>query len=314
MPVYKHDGPVDSQADFDPNIVRGKLAIVTGGANGLGEAYVRALQSAGCKVIIGDINLERGKSLEAELAGTKFVKCDTTKWEDQLELFRTAASFSDDGRISYVVANAGIARADEVFSYSGDGQEPTKPDLSITDVNITGTLYTAKLAFHYFVKQNGQQPSPAQQDTCLILIGSGAAFLDCPRGPQYSASKWAARGIMHSLRRTTHYYGSRVNVISPWYVRTSILSEEAFQNVSRVGVEFATVEDAGQCLLHILSDISINGHSFFVSARKWAPRGYVDLGIDDYDSELIQEIQRDQLLSAPVEAGLFIDPYEGKNK
>lgn len=51
---------------------------------------------------------------------TKFVKCDTTKWEDQLELFRTAASFSDDGRISYVVANAGIARADEVFSYSGN--------------------------------------------------------------------------------------------------------------------------------------------------------------------------------------------------
>lgn len=50
---------------------------------------------------------------------TKFIKCDTTNWEDQLEMFRTAASFSDDGRISYVVANAGIARTDDVFSYSG---------------------------------------------------------------------------------------------------------------------------------------------------------------------------------------------------
>lgn len=182
-------------------------------------------------------------------------------------------------------------------------------------MNITGTLYTAKLAFHHFVKQNGTEPSPAQQDTCLVLIGSGAAFLDCPRGPQYSASKWAARGIMHSLRRTAHYYGSRVNVISPWYVRTNILSDEAFRNVAGVGVEFATVEDAGRCLLRILSDAGVNGHSFFVCARKWAPEsGFVDLGIDDYDGELIQEIQRGQLLSAPVEAGLFIDPYEGGKK
>lgn len=120
---------------------------------------------------------------------------------------------------------------------------------------------------------------------------------------------------MHSLRRTAHYYGSRVNVISPWYVRTNILSEEAFRNVAGVGVEFAVAEDAGRCLLRILADSGVNGHSLFVCARKWVREsGFVDLGIDEYDSELIQEIQRDQLLSAPVEAGLFIDQYEGGNK
>ena len=58
------------------------------------------------------------------ISRTKFVKCDTTSWEDQLEMFRTAASFAADGRISYVVANAGIARADDVFSYSGKHQIP----------------------------------------------------------------------------------------------------------------------------------------------------------------------------------------------
>lgn len=94
--------------------------------------------------------------------------------------------------------------------------DPVKPDLSIIDVNIYGVLYTVKLSLHYFVKQNGTVPSPDQEDTCLVLIGSGAAFLDCPRGPQYSSTKWAQRGIMHSLRRTCFYYGSRVNVISPW--------------------------------------------------------------------------------------------------
>lgn len=51
------------------------------------------------------------------LLSAKFVKCDVTKWEDQLLLFAEAASFT--GKIDYVVANAGICLADEVFSFSG---------------------------------------------------------------------------------------------------------------------------------------------------------------------------------------------------
>ncbi|PSK56065.1 Carbonyl reductase family member 4 [Elsinoe australis] len=307
MGAYKHDGSIDCQVQIDVSKLDGKTAIVTGGANGIGEVYVKVLHAVGCQVVIGDLDVDKGQQLQAKLPGIKFVKCDTTKWEDQLNLFREAASWASDGRISHVVANAGIARKDDVFQYDGDEVEPRKPGLSVINVNINGSLYTAKLASHYFIKQNGQIPSSSQQDTCLVLIGSGAAFLDVPRGPQYAASKWAMRGIMHSLRRTTYYYGSRVNVISPWYVRTNILSEEAFQHVSDVGVEFAKAEDAGQCLLRILSDSTINGHSFFISARKWAPSGFVDLDIDDYPgSDLLQEMQRDQMLSGPVDAGLFL--------
>jgi NAD(P)-dependent dehydrogenase (short-subunit alcohol dehydrogenase family) len=141
------------------------------------------------------------------------------------------------GSIDHVVANAGIAIEDEVFSYDGKlvllycipigltltptptGPEyPSKPpSLQTIEVNVHGVLYTAKLAMHSFVRQNGTKgPSSSQTDTSLTLIGSGAAFLDCPRGVQYQSSKWGARGIMHALRRTTHYYGSRVNMISPW--------------------------------------------------------------------------------------------------
>ena len=167
---------------------------------------------------------------------SKFVHCDTTSWDDQVRLFQEAASFSPTGKVSYVVANAGIAARDNIFEFSGnlppiivqdpllttsiirEEKEPSKPDLRVIDVNISGTLYTVKLSLHYFIKQNGQTPSPQQEDTCLILIGSGAAFLDCLRGPQYPATKWAMRGIMHSLRRTAFYYCNRVNVISPWCV------------------------------------------------------------------------------------------------
>ncbi|KAH8896428.1 putative short chain dehydrogenase/ reductase [Thozetella sp. PMI_491] len=309
MAPYVHQGPIDCNIEVDTNNIRGKTAVVTGGANGIGEAYVRALQSAGCIVAIGDIDETKGEKLTSELSNTIFVKCDTTNWDDQINLFRAAANAAPDGKVSYVVANAGIARQDDVFSYAGSGQEPTKPDLSIANVNIFGPLYTTKLALHYFVKQNGESVSDKQTDTCLVLIGSGAAFLDCPRGPQYSASKWAMRGIMHSLRRTAYYSGSRVNVISPWYVRTNILTEEAYQHVQSVGVQFAEADDAGRCLLRILSDETINGHSFFISARKWAPQGFMDLDVDEYPgNDLIQTIQKEQLWSAPVEDGLFGKP------
>ncbi|KAJ5998064.1 hypothetical protein N7522_009724 [Penicillium canescens] len=307
MPSYTPSSPVNCDVDFDYSTLKGQTAIVTGGANGLGEAYVRSLVTAGAVVCIGDRDIKGGQKLEAELPGVKFIECDTSKWEDQVRLFREAVSFWPNGKISYVVANCGIHRNDAVFSYSGDGQEPEKPDLTTIDVNLTGTLYTAKLASHYFIKQNGQAPSSTQEDTCLVLIGSGAAFLDCPRAPQYCATKWAMRGIMHSLRRTAFFYGSRVNIISPWYVKTNILSEEAFAHVAGVGVDFAEASDAGNCLLRILSDTGVNGRSLFVCPRKWAPRGYMDLDLEDYsDNSLLQEIQADQVKSAPVELGLFV--------
>ena len=102
---------------------------------------------------------------------------------------------------------------DEVFSFDGNEKGPQKPSLKTIEINLCGVLYTCKLAMYHFMRQNGIRISLEQEDTCLVLVGSGAAFL---AGPQYAASKWAGRGIMHSLRRTAHFYGSRVNMISTW--------------------------------------------------------------------------------------------------
>lgn len=68
----------------------------------------------------------------------------------------------------------------------------------------------------------------------------------------------------------------------------------------------ATAEDAGQCLLGVLSDPAVNGHSLFVAARKWASKGYVDLDLENTEeNELRKEIQIDQMRGSPVEMGLF---------
>ena len=143
-----------------------------------------------------------------------------TSWDDQVHLFEDAVAFSPSGRIDYVVPNAGISMADDVFAFDRAEEGPQKPNLKIIEINLCAVLYTIKLAMHYFIRQNGTTPSSDQEDSCLVLVGSGAAFLDCSRAPQYMATKWAGRGIMHSLRRTANFCGSRVNMLSPWYVVT----------------------------------------------------------------------------------------------
>jgi NAD(P)-dependent dehydrogenase (short-subunit alcohol dehydrogenase family) len=87
-----------------------------------------------------------------------------------------------------------------------------KPDLSIVNVNLIGVLYTVKLALHYF----RQWPLEESRDRCLIIKGSVAGYVDQPGSPQYNSSKFAGRGLMRSLRRTSWMQGIRVNYVAPW--------------------------------------------------------------------------------------------------
>lgn len=91
--------------------------------------------------------------------------------------------------------------------------DPIKPDLSVVDTNLTGVLYTAKLALFYFPKQ---LEDAEHRDRSLIITGSMASFMDHPSYPQYNASKWGVRGLMRSLRRTGPDENIRVNLIAPW--------------------------------------------------------------------------------------------------
>jgi len=70
-------------------------------------------------VCFGDLDADRGKQLASEHANCYFVKCDVTNWGDQVQLFSKAASLSSSRKVDYVVANAGIIHADDVFCLDG---------------------------------------------------------------------------------------------------------------------------------------------------------------------------------------------------
>src|ERR1700743_13537 len=116
MSAYESTGPVDASANISTENVKGKTAIVTGGANGIGEAYVRALSKAGAYVVIADLNEEAGNKLQKEFSKTSaFVRCDVLSWNDQLNAFKKAIELSPDSEIDIVIANAGIGAGDDVF-------------------------------------------------------------------------------------------------------------------------------------------------------------------------------------------------------
>lgn len=121
LPRYTYTGPIDHTIVPDVSQVKSKSVIVTGGANGMGEAMVRAFVAAGAFVTIGDMH-PRGAEIENELKGQAvFVKCDIRKWEDQIQLFETAKSRSPANSVDIVIANAGISRSsgDSLWNLTG---------------------------------------------------------------------------------------------------------------------------------------------------------------------------------------------------
>lgn len=115
-------------------------------------------------------------------------------------------------------------------------------------------------------------------------------------------------GILHALRRTAFYYGGRVDMISPWYVRTIILPEDIFEKIQEIGIAFFTLEYARQCRSRILSDAPIKGRSLYLSTRNWRRRGSSDLVTDPYsEGELLDRIQGKRMRPAAVDMGLLVD-------
>ncbi|PGH06780.1 hypothetical protein GX51_02221 [Blastomyces parvus] len=259
--------------------LKGKSAIVTGGASGLGKAFVKRLAEAGAYVTFGDVNEEAGLKLAAELAGkAQFVRCDVRSWEEQLCLFETAVTNSPNKSCDIVIANAGIPGPDGLFADEDPSLPPTKPDTTIFDINLTGTMFTTKLALHHFRRQ----PLESARDRCLILIGSIAGYLDLPGSATYSMSKFGVRALMRSLRRNAWVDSIRVNLVAPGYIITPAYTKEIIAFFKSKGVKFASEDDACKAVLRIASDTMVNGRALAVVSKEDCAEGYFDLAQDDF--------------------------------
>lgn len=195
--------------------ITGASAIVTGGASGLGEATSRLLAQRGAKVVVLDLQEEKGEKLAAELGGT-FAKADVTD-EEQVRAAVDAAS--ELGPLRLLVNSAGLGRAARII-----GRDLSPASLAdfefVLRVNLVGTFNCARLAASAMA---ATEPLADGTSRGAILNTASAAAFDGQIGQtSYSASKGGVVGMTLPMARDLSRHGIRVNTIAPGLIDTPI--------------------------------------------------------------------------------------------
>ncbi|KAM3419581.1 hypothetical protein BST61_g2920 [Cercospora zeina] len=286
LPPYTYSGPIDHSLPIPWNLLNNKSVLLTGGSNGIGAATVRKFTEAGAFVTFGDVDEVQGKELESEVNKSyaegeekcKFVKCDIKSWGDQVKLFEEATS--NEKGLDVVIANAGISRTSEDSLWELDdlSKPPVKPDLNIVETNVNGTLYTFKLATYHFRKQR-------IPGGCFIMTGSLITYIDSPANWEYTASKYALRGLLHTVRRNSWEQNIRIAYVAPCYIRSAIRTADWETSLLEQNVPFGETEDVAACFARVATDPETNGHALMIVPRSVAPLGFKDTGLEDFEEE-----------------------------
>ncbi|MGE7929842.1 3-hydroxyacyl-CoA dehydrogenase [Lysinibacillus xylanilyticus] len=194
------------------------IAVVTGGASGLGEATVRKIVAEGGKAIIFDLNDERGHALAEELGeNVQYARVDVTQEADVAAgLEQAVAKF---GSINVTVNCAGIADAKKVLSKRG----VHALDLfeKVISVNLIGTFNVIRLAAE---KMQHNEPNEDGQRGVIINTASVAAFDGQIGQAAYSASKGGVAAMTLPIARELAEIGVRVMTIAPGIVETPMFA------------------------------------------------------------------------------------------
>lgn len=277
----------------DLSKLKDKSVLVTGGASGLGLATSRAFAAAGAYVTIADI---QGEKTAQELTGNvKYVLCDVTDWESQIQAFKTAVTFSPNKTLDVVALFAGTAaQAGNLVSHvmaneASLDKDPARPGTKCIEINLTGVYYSSFLALNYFrLKPQGQEPSShANGDTgslpskSLIFVSSMAGYIDYGGHSVYNAGKFGVRGLWRSIRaQAANDLNVRCNLIAPWYIDTPMTADiQQYMKEKGVadgqGISFGKIEDVVDTACRCAADEGVKGRAFAIM-----PEGVRDLGDD----------------------------------
>jgi NAD(P)-dependent dehydrogenase (short-subunit alcohol dehydrogenase family) len=233
--------------------------LVFGGASGLGEATARRLHGAGARVVIADLNAERGEQVADELGeGARFVKANVLESE-QVQAAVDAAAEADGGlRIS--VCCAGIAWAQRTVSKRGP--HDLEVFENVVKVNLIGTFNVLRLAA---AKMNDNEPNEGGERGVCINTASVAAFDGQIGQVAYAASKGGVASLTLPVARDLADRGIRVMTIAPGLFDTpmfALLPAPARQALGE-GVPFprrlGNPDEYAQLAQHIVENPMLNG-------------------------------------------------------
>jgi NAD(P)-dependent dehydrogenase (short-subunit alcohol dehydrogenase family) len=198
--------------------LEGSSSIVTGGASGIGEAAARQLAAAGSRVVIADLQEEKGQQVASELGGL-FVKCDVSNPEDAMSSVAAAAEM---GPLRALVNSAGLGRASRTIDRNNVPHDLAQFEFVIK-INLIGSFNMLSQAAAVMA-----QTEPLDADGsrgAIVNMASAAAFDGQIGQAAYSASKGGVVGMTLPVARDLAATGIRVNTIAPGLIDTPIYGE-----------------------------------------------------------------------------------------
>ncbi len=236
--------------------IAGRVFIVTGGASGLGEGTARMLAAAGGKVVVADLQADRGQQVASEIGGV-FVKCDVSQEADGQAAVAAALAL---GKLVGLVNCAGIAPA--VKTVGKDGAHPLAVFSKTITVNLIGSFNMIRLAAEAMAKNT---PEATGERGVLISTASVAAYDGQMGQAAYAASKGGVVGMTLPIARDLARNGIRNMTIAPGIFGTPMLfgMPKELQDALAASVPFpsrlGTPQDYAKLVKHILENDMLNG-------------------------------------------------------
>ncbi|MDA8520931.1 SDR family NAD(P)-dependent oxidoreductase [Acidovorax sp. NCPPB 4044] len=182
-----------------------RVCIVTGGAQGIGEACARRFAREGARVVIADVDDARGEALASELPGSIYVRCDVgDKAQVDALVQRTLAAH---GRIDVLVNNAGIFRAADFLEITEDDFD------AVLRVNLKGA---------FLVGQAVARAMAAAGSGAIVNMSSVNGVLAIPTIASYNVSKGGINQLTRAMALSLADRGVRVNAVAPGTIATEL--------------------------------------------------------------------------------------------
>jgi NAD(P)-dependent dehydrogenase (short-subunit alcohol dehydrogenase family) len=250
--------------------IAGKVFIVTGGASGLGEGTARMLAREGGKVVVADLQTERGQALASEIDAT-FVTCDVSSETDGAAVVAKAVAL---GKLVGLINCAGIAPAAKTVGK--EGAHPLQLFAKTVTVNLIGSFNMIRLAAEAMSRN---EPEPTGERGVLISTASVAAYDGQIGQAAYSASKGGVVGMTLPIARDLARNGIRNMTIAPGIFGTPMLftMPKEVQDALAASVPFpsrlGTPADYAKLVHQIVTNEMLNGEVIRLDgAIRLAPR------------------------------------------